>query len=227
MNYLFFEVHDRAAQVLRQLPNSRKVSVFDDFLKRNWRQTIEQIKDLSEKTICIVLTTIKIFTEGYERWYPACKCTKKVYPADGMYFCESCNRHVLSTTPRFKLQAHVMDEKNTTTFVIFDQEASAVLNTSCADLVDASSKNPGDSMLPPEIMTLIDWTFLFKIEVDNRANSRFQPSYRMKKICVDHEIISNLLAANPPAAAGPYLLLTTPISNENVASSSSDLATAS
>lgn len=45
---MFFEVHDRAAQVLSQLPNSGKVSVFDDFLKRNWGKKIEQIKDLSE-----------------------------------------------------------------------------------------------------------------------------------------------------------------------------------
>lgn len=36
-------------------------------------------------------------------------------------------------------------------------------------------------MVPPEILDLIDKTFLFEIEVDNDSNSRFKSSYKVLK----------------------------------------------
>ncbi|XP_057452904.1 replication protein A 70 kDa DNA-binding subunit C-like [Lotus japonicus] len=42
----FLEAHEPAAQVLNHLPNSGKISVSDDFLKRHWGKTVEQIKNM-------------------------------------------------------------------------------------------------------------------------------------------------------------------------------------
>lgn len=83
---------------------------------------------------------MKYIPDGMDWYYPACKCSKKVFPADGMYFCEACNRHVVSPLYKFRIQLRVMDSNDSATFVVFDQEASALLNKSCAELVDASNK---------------------------------------------------------------------------------------
>lgn len=83
---------------------------------------------------------MKYIPDGMDWYYPACKCSKKVYPADGMYFCEACNRHVASPLYKFRIQLRVMNSKNTATFVLFDQEANSVVKKPCAILVDASNK---------------------------------------------------------------------------------------
>ncbi|KAL6555053.1 hypothetical protein OROGR_006311 [Orobanche gracilis] len=148
-------------------------------------------------------------------YYPACKCSKKVYPADEMYFCEACNRHVSVPTYKFRIQLRVMDSKDSATFVLFDQEASTLLNKACAELVDASNKaGPDSPNVPFDILELIDRTFLFKIEVSNSGKSMYEPSYRIKKITSDPEIISQFVANFPPSEDGsdPFQFIATPTS---------------
>ncbi|KAL6548455.1 hypothetical protein OROGR_008876 [Orobanche gracilis] len=96
----------------------------------------------TQKITCVVLATIKFIPEWNPWWYPACKCNKKVIPADGMYFCENCVRHIVTPSPRYKLQVRVMDHTESTTFIIFDQEASTLLNKSCASFVKSVTKDP-------------------------------------------------------------------------------------
>ncbi|KAL6562418.1 hypothetical protein OROGR_003425 [Orobanche gracilis] len=144
----------------------------------------------SRKITCVVLATIKFIPEWNPWWYPACKCNKKVIPADGMYFCENCVRHIVTPSPWYKLQVRVMDHTESTTFIIFDQEASTLLNRSCASFVKSVTKDPTEYPVPPEVLALIDKTFLFKIEVNNSSNSKFEPSYRVKKVCSDEDVIT-------------------------------------
>ncbi|XP_057451916.1 replication protein A 70 kDa DNA-binding subunit A-like [Lotus japonicus] len=194
----FFERNDPASQVLSQLQDSGRISVEEDLLRQTDGKTIQQIKDLAQKTYCVVLGTVKYIPDGMDWYYPACKCSKKVFPADGMYFCEACNRHVVSPLYKFRIQLRVMDSNDSATFVLFDQEASALLNKSCADLVDASNKaGPDASNVPSEILELIDRTFLFKIEVANSSNSIYEPSYRVKKISSDVDLITQFDGSEP------------------------------
>ncbi|XP_057451568.1 replication protein A 70 kDa DNA-binding subunit C-like isoform X2 [Lotus japonicus] len=132
----FVENHGPDAQVISQLQDSGKLFVAEDFLKLHEGKTIEQIKDLVEKCVCVVLAVVKFIPDDNTWYYPACKCNKKVYPADDMYFCEACVRHVVTTIPKYKIRLRVMDSKDSTTFVLFDQEASNLLNKPCAKLVE-------------------------------------------------------------------------------------------
>ncbi|XP_057432011.1 replication factor A protein 1-like [Lotus japonicus] len=190
----FLESNDPAAHIISLLQDSsKKISLEEDFLKKSDGKTIELLKDLAEKSFCVVLGTVKYIAEGMVWHYPACKCSKKVYPADGMYFCDTCNRHVVSPTHKFRIQLRVMDSKDTATFALFDQEASALLNKSCSDLLETYGSDP--LTIPTEILNLIDKTYLFKIEVANNYHSKFEKSYRVKKICADPEVINNFRAA--------------------------------
>ncbi|XP_057425812.1 uncharacterized protein LOC130719194 [Lotus japonicus] len=122
-----------------------------------------------------------------------------------------------------------MDEGNDiATLVIFDKEVSALLETTCADLVDSSTKNPAGSgsTTPAELLKLLEKTFLFTIEVSNTSSSRFEPSYRVKKICADPDLIAQFKEALPPPNddTAPLLLLETPTSDESVENASSSLA---
>ncbi|XP_057452315.1 uncharacterized protein LOC130744143 [Lotus japonicus] len=79
----FLESNDPAAHIISPLQdNAKKISLEEDFLKKSDGKTIEQLKDLAEKSFCVVLGTVKYIAEGMVWHYPACKCSKKVYPAD-------------------------------------------------------------------------------------------------------------------------------------------------
>ncbi|KAL6509320.1 hypothetical protein OROGR_022630 [Orobanche gracilis] len=189
---VFFESNDPATQVLSQLQDSGRVSITQEFLNQTDRKSIEQIKDLTEKIICVVLATIKFIPEWNSCWYPACKCNKKVIPTDGMYFCENCVRHIVTPSPRYKLQVRVMDHTQSTTFIIFDKEASTLLNRSCASFVKSVTK----------------------IEVNNSSNSKFEPSYRVKKVCSDEDAITQFKSTlTLPDGSNLYQVVSTPTSN--------------
>ncbi|KAL6561955.1 hypothetical protein OROGR_002962 [Orobanche gracilis] len=214
----FFELNDPATQVLSQLQDSERVSITQEFLNQTDQKSIEQIK----KITCVVLATIKFIPEWNPWWYPACKCNKKVIPADGMYFCENCVRHIVTPSPRYKLQVRVMDHTESITFIIFDQEASTLLNRSCASFVKSVTKDPTEYPVPPEVLALIDKTFLFKIEVNNSSNSKFEPSYRVKKVCSDEDVITQFKSTLAlPDGSNLYQVVSTPTSVLRGESSSS------
>ncbi|XP_057443699.1 uncharacterized protein LOC130735825 isoform X2 [Lotus japonicus] len=220
----FFETNDPASQVLSQLQDSGKLSPAEDFLRQNEGRTIEQIKDSVEKSVCVVLATVKFIPDDNSWYYPACKCNKKVYPAEDMYFCESCVRHVVTAIPKYKIRLRVMDAKDSTTFVLFDQEAYNLMNKPCSELVEKSHKDPNDPQVPLEILSLIDKTFLFKIEVDNSSNTWFEPSYRVKRICADPDVISQFKILNPQIDGSPLYLMSTPSSSTMPEGSSSSFS---
>ncbi|KAL6541697.1 hypothetical protein OROGR_011183 [Orobanche gracilis] len=166
--------------------------------------------------------TIKFIPEWNPWWYPACKCNKKVIPADGMYFCENCVRHIVTPSPWYKLQVRVMDHTESTTFIIFDQEASTLLNRPCASFVKSVTKDPTEYPVPPKVLALIDKTFLFKIEVNNSSNSKFKPSYRVKKVCSDEDVITQFKSTLAlPDGSNLYQVVSTPTSVLRGESSSS------
>ncbi|XP_057436431.1 uncharacterized protein LOC130743368 [Lotus japonicus] len=95
----FSASNDTGSQSLSQLQDSSKVVDEEDFLILTPRKTIAQVHDMKENSVCIVYATISYVEEGMDWWYTACKCNKKVYPDEKMYFCEVCNRHVVHVIP--------------------------------------------------------------------------------------------------------------------------------
>ncbi|KAL6553702.1 hypothetical protein OROGR_007544 [Orobanche gracilis] len=115
-----------------------------------------------------------------------------------------------------------MDHTESTTFIIFDQEASTLLNRSCASFVKSVTKDPTEYPVPPEVLALIDKTLLFKIEVNNSSNSKFEPSYRVKKVCSDEDVITQFKSTLAlPDGSNLYQVVSTPTSVLRGESSSS------
>ncbi|XP_057455307.1 replication protein A 70 kDa DNA-binding subunit A-like isoform X2 [Lotus japonicus] len=161
-------------------------------LKR--RKTIAALKDLKKDCVCILYATICPVEEDVEWWYTACRCNRKVYADEKMYFCEGCNRHVLAVYPRYRLQLRVEDDSGCCNLVLFDKEASYLVGKSCTEVVESFEKGEGPNEVPDEFARFIGTDALFKIEVKNYhgqrfERSRFESSYRVKRVCTDEAII--------------------------------------
>ncbi|XP_027927586.1 uncharacterized protein LOC114184476 [Vigna unguiculata] len=92
---------------------------------------------------------------------------------DWWYTACICNKAVYSDSKMFKLTLRVIDATDSTTFVVFDRDNTDVGN------------------LPKEFEVLIDKTYLFKVECKNDYNSKFEQSFRVKKVCMDEKIIES------------------------------------
>ncbi|QCE06719.1 hypothetical protein DEO72_LG9g1733 [Vigna unguiculata] len=128
------KITESPSQPLTQLCQSSKVSLEDDFIKLHPRSSIEE-------STFIVKATIKHVLDHDDVWYTTCIWHKAVYPDSKMFFCEKCNKHVIKVTPRYKLKLSVIDATDSTTFVVFDRDASAMLKKSCYDILDLQDKD--------------------------------------------------------------------------------------
>ncbi|QCE10338.1 Nucleic acid-binding [Vigna unguiculata] len=167
------------SQPLTQLSASSKVSLEDDFIKLHPRSSIEGLKDFKQESTFVVKATIKHVLDHDDWWYTTCICNK------------ACNKHVIKVTPRYKLKLRVIHTTDSTTFVVFDRDASAMLKKSCSDILDLQDKNTTAGDLPKEFEVLIDKTYLFKVECKNDYNSKFKQSFRVKKVCMDEKVIES------------------------------------
>ncbi|KAJ1381562.1 Nucleic acid-binding, OB-fold [Sesbania bispinosa] len=88
----------------------------------------------------------------------------------------------------YRLKVRVIDTTDSATLVIFDRDAASLLNISCYDLLESTAQ-PNDKSFPAEISALVDQTFLFKVENKIVSNSRFETSYKVRRVCSDSELI--------------------------------------
>ncbi|MCH85099.1 ATP-dependent DNA helicase PIF1 [Trifolium medium] len=88
------------------------------------------------------------------------------------------------------MKVRVMDHTDHAPFVIFDKDASSLFNMSCADMLEHTRRNGGVGSVPPQIARLVDKTWLFKVETKPSTNPRFEQTFRVRKICTDHAIIT-------------------------------------
>ncbi|QCE03984.1 hypothetical protein DEO72_LG8g2016 [Vigna unguiculata] len=66
-----------------------------------------------------------------------------------------------------------------------------MLKKSCSDILDLQDKNTVAGNLPKEFEVLIDKTYLFKVECKNDYNSKFDQSFKVKKVCMDEKFIES------------------------------------
>lgn len=57
--------------------------------------------------VCVLYARICPIEEGVEWWYTTYRCNRKVYVDEKMFFCESCNRHVLAVYPRLNVEVMI------------------------------------------------------------------------------------------------------------------------
>ncbi|KAJ1438274.1 hypothetical protein SESBI_03174 [Sesbania bispinosa] len=168
---------ESVSQPLSQIAEVPKLTMEEEFLTHTVMKTIEELKDSNEECCCIVMATIKHLIEGEDWWYKACRCGTSVFSDSKMYYCGTCNKHIVSVFYRYRLKVCVIDSTDSATLVIFDRDAASLLDISCSDLLESTSQ-PNDKSFPAEISTLVDQTFLFKVENKIVSNSRFETSYK-------------------------------------------------
>ncbi|XP_068503703.1 replication protein A 70 kDa DNA-binding subunit C-like [Phaseolus vulgaris] len=156
---------DSPTQGLSQLCDSRKQNAEDEFINLIHINIIQGLKDCREESTYVVLATIKHIVADDDWWYTACLCSKVVYPNSKMFFCEKCNKHVIKVQQRYKLKVRVNDDTNSTTFVLFDRDATTLINKSCAELFESYDKNADSGVLHKEFDLLIDKVVLFKLDI--------------------------------------------------------------
>ncbi|XP_027932008.1 uncharacterized protein LOC114187830 [Vigna unguiculata] len=135
-----------------------------------------------------------------------------------MFLCEKCNKHVIKVFPRYRIKIRVIDSSDSTTFVLFDRDATTLLKKTCADMLDTHDK----------FDELVDRSLLFKVESRNDQNFKLEQSFRVKKICVDDDIIekfndSSLKSVDVYAGNGEFSREKMNIVNESTVNISEDL----
>lgn len=55
---------------------------------------------INQEATFIVYATVNNMAGEGDWWYPACRCNKKMYADEGVYFCDKCNKYVVNVTPR-------------------------------------------------------------------------------------------------------------------------------
>ncbi|RYR03518.1 hypothetical protein Ahy_B06g082516 [Arachis hypogaea] len=81
--------------------------------------------------------------------------------------------------------------------VLFDKEAKQVLGKSCVEILDPLLLKGDLSDTPTFFLNLIDKTFLFIVEVQISDNPHFSPSYKVKKMTDNVDLINKFKDAHP------------------------------
>ncbi|QHO40959.1 Replication protein A 70 kDa DNA-binding subunit B [Arachis hypogaea] len=80
---------------------------------------------------------------------------------------------------------------------VFDKEAKQVLGKSCVEILDPLLLKGDLSDTPTLLLNLIDKTFLFIVEVQISDNPHFSPSYKVKKMTDNEDLINKFKEAHP------------------------------
>ncbi|KAJ1392395.1 hypothetical protein SESBI_35847 [Sesbania bispinosa] len=163
---------ESVSQPLSQIAEAPKMTTEEEFLTHTVMKTIEELKDTNEECCCIVMATIKHLIDGEDWWYKACRC----------------GTSVLSDSKMYRLKVRVIDGTDSATFVLFDRDVASILGISCSDLLESTDQAP-EKQFPSEICSLVDKTFLFKVDNKIVSNSRFEQSYKVRKLCSDNQLI--------------------------------------
>ncbi|KAK2435028.1 hypothetical protein P8452_69128 [Trifolium repens] len=183
------ENNDSHKQLLSPVSSSPIISIEDDLLKVTPRGNIQTLLECQQESVFIILAEIKSIDDRVW-WYQSCKTHNiKVSPDADEYYCNKCKMHVSDVVPRYYLKLHVEDETRSATFVMFDKDAYILLNKTCAELVNSVKKSPNPQVLPKELTNLTSRTYLFKIACDLAIGTKFEPSYKVKTVTDDHNLI--------------------------------------
>ncbi|XLQ99603.1 hypothetical protein S83_065802, partial [Arachis hypogaea] len=97
----------------------------------------------------------------------------------------------------FSIKMQVAEETDTTSFLLYDKEASKFLGISASDLRLAQLTRGGDEEYSIELNSLMGKKFLFKISVKMEDLNAFQPcSIIVTKLCGDNSVITKFTAKN-------------------------------
>ncbi|RYR06150.1 hypothetical protein Ahy_B06g085939 [Arachis hypogaea] len=100
-------------------------------------------------------------------------------------------------TPRYRIKFSVIDDSDCACYVVFDKEAKQVLEESCVEILDPLLLKGDLSDTSTLLLNLIDKIFLFIVEVQISDISYFSPSYKVKKMTNNVDLINKFEEAHP------------------------------
>ncbi|QHN92808.1 Replication factor-A carboxy-terminal domain protein [Arachis hypogaea] len=140
----------------------------------------------------VVLAKIAEIVEDGIWWYSSCVCGRGVQAESRIYFCQFCNIHVINVTPRFRVNVLVEDSTGVSIFVLFDREASFLLNKTCAQLFEQHVKDVDvvfGTQSPPIFQEIVGKTMLFKVLCRPVGMDKFKGTYPVRRVCDDAAIV--------------------------------------
>ncbi|RYR15671.1 hypothetical protein Ahy_B04g072574 [Arachis hypogaea] len=112
----------------------------------------------------------------------------------------------------YQIKLGVIDDSECACFVIFDKEKKQVLGKSCVEILDPLLLKGDLSETPTLLLNLIEKTFLFIVEVQISDNLHFSPSYKVKNITDNVDLINKFKKAHSIQIVHIVItMLTTPV----------------
>ncbi|RYR56628.1 hypothetical protein Ahy_A05g022316 [Arachis hypogaea] len=97
----------------------------------------------------------------------------------------------------YRIKLGVIDDSDCACYVVFDKETKQVLEESCVEILDPLLLKGDLSDTPTFLLNLIDKIFLFIVEVQISDISYFSPSYKVKKMTNNVDLINKFKEAHP------------------------------
>ncbi|KAF3668218.1 hypothetical protein FXO38_08217 [Capsicum annuum] len=135
---------------------------------------------------CIVTVRSKITDIiNYFRWYYiSCNvCSKKITPANGVYPCLNCNKDCKFPLVKYNIHVQVEDNTGKTTFVLFNDMAEKLLDTSAHKLFNKLSSLDNNDV-PAHIQSLyekLELEYKLMKEKKNLIEDESEPKDRVPK----------------------------------------------
>ncbi|XP_057767225.1 replication protein A 70 kDa DNA-binding subunit B-like [Salvia miltiorrhiza] len=127
----------------------------------------------------------------HEWWYMGCtRCGKKVTQVDNKFYCDACKKYDGVANKRFMVKVNVVDASSDATMLLWDREYVKLLGKRAWE-IDVEGVEPRDSCnIPKEIKEkFLHRVILFKVQLRNDGDFRFDEPYTVKKICITPEIV--------------------------------------
>ncbi|XP_057724047.1 uncharacterized protein LOC130940007 [Arachis stenosperma] len=181
-----------ASQPIAFVGSGKNIGIEEDFMKLTPRCTVKSLDDNNRAGTFVVLAKIAEIVEDDPWWYSACVCGRGAQAESGIYFCQFCNIHVTNVTSRFKVKVLVENFTGVSIFVLFDCEASYLLNKNCAQVFEQHLKDVDvvfGTQSPPIFQEIVGKTMLFKVLSRPVGMEKFRRTYPVRRVCDDAAIL--------------------------------------
>nr|XP_025618181.1 uncharacterized protein LOC112710238 [Arachis hypogaea] len=154
-------------------------------------ETIDSVLNASDVGFKWILCTIVDFDVGRNDWFfIACKyCHKKCKKIEERFECDHCRKKAVQVDLRYKLQAYVSDATGSMCVVLWDTEASQIVELSATKVRETYSQDDSDDSYPEVLKTALDMKLLLRINVKSSNLSGNENVYNVTKACLDEHLI--------------------------------------
>ncbi|XLR43276.1 hypothetical protein S83_027936 [Arachis hypogaea] len=181
-----------SSQRISHMSSSSYRSAIDELRKGICKvETIDSVLNASDVGFKWILCTIVDFDVGRNDWFfIACKyCHKKCKKIEERFECDHCRKKAVQVDLRYKLQAYVSDATGSMCVVLWDTEASQIVELSATKVRETYSQDDSDDSYPEVLKTALDMKLLLRINVKSSNLSGNENVYNVTKACLDEHLI--------------------------------------